>query len=105
MNTVCIAADWRTTHAHTNAKGQLYRSDRNALGQKIGETAADGGVTAHTEFHYDAGRSRTLKRELSGATVTSRTHYLGGVEVVWNGSNPARSGCPNFTATWIRARG
>ena len=42
----------------------------------------------YVEFHYGADRSRTLKRELSGTTVTSRTHYVGSVEVVWDGSSP-----------------
>jgi len=45
--------------------------------------------TKQVEFHYGADRSRTLKRELEGGVVSIRTHYVGSVEVVWEGSNPA----------------
>ncbi|MFU8832404.1 MAG: RHS repeat-associated core domain-containing protein, partial [Wenzhouxiangella sp.] len=86
-------------HAVTSAGGVTYTYDANGnvisdtsgrafhyTGYDLVRRVSQG--TAHTEFHYDAGRSRTLKRELSGSTITSRTHYLGSVEVVWNGSNP-----------------
>ncbi|MDT8450073.1 MAG: RHS repeat-associated core domain-containing protein [Wenzhouxiangellaceae bacterium] len=36
---------------HTNARGKLHRTDRNALGEKINEIAADGGKTT---YGYDA---------------------------------------------------
>ena len=86
-------------HAVTSAGGVTYTYDANGnvisdtSGRAFHYTSYDlvrrvSQGTAHTEFHYDAGRQRTLKRELSGTTVTSRTHYLGGVEVVWNGSSP-----------------
>ncbi|MEX0914538.1 MAG: hypothetical protein WDZ60_01485, partial [Wenzhouxiangellaceae bacterium] len=89
-------------HAVTAAGGVTYTYDANGnvtsdtsgrafhyTGYDLVRRVSQG--TAHTEFHYDAGRSRTLKRELSGTTVTSRTHYLGSVEVIWNGSNPTTS--------------
>lgn len=40
------------------------------------------------EFHYGANRARTLKRELEGGQIARRTHYVGAVEVVWEGSSP-----------------
>jgi len=86
-------------HAVTSAGGLTYTYDANGnvvsdtSGRTFNYTTYDlvrrvGQGTLYTEFHYDAGRQRTLKRELSGTTVSSRTHYVGAVEVVWNGSNP-----------------
>ena len=43
----------------------------------------------HIEFHYGADRARTLKIERTGTTVTERTHYVGSVEVVYEGAFPA----------------
>ena len=40
-----------------------------------------------TDFHYGPDRSRFIKREVSGGVVQSRTHYVGGVEVVFKGSD------------------
>ena len=38
---------------------------------------------------YGADRARTLKIERTGTTVTERTHYVGSVEVVYEGALPA----------------
>ena len=39
--------------------------------------------------HYGADRARTLGRDLNGSTVQTRTHYVGSVEVIYTGHNPA----------------
>ncbi|MGB0513714.1 MAG: RHS repeat domain-containing protein, partial [Wenzhouxiangellaceae bacterium] len=45
------------------------------------------GAAAATEFHYGPDRARFLKRELDGATVQGRTHYLGSVEIEFDGDD------------------
>ncbi len=110
-------------HAVTSSGGVTYTYDANGnvisdtSGRAFHYTSFDlirrvSQGTAHTEFHYAAGRGRSLKRELSGTTVQSRTHYLGNVEVIWNGSSPG-TGVGQYRryiggmliATWYQSTG
>jgi len=45
------------------------------------------GMPNHSEFHYGSERMRVIRRDMEGDSLVERTHYIGGIEIVYDGAS------------------